>query len=56
MVTFPTYQFSNILSKKIEIFFRGYPPIGPLKIKAFRKGPLITTYNPYFWIKNPFLQ
>ena len=37
MVTFPIYQFSNILSQNIEKKFWGYPPFGPLKIIANEK-------------------
>ena len=37
MVTFPIYQFSNILSQNIEKKFGGYPPFGPLKIIAREK-------------------
>ena len=37
MVTFPIYQFSNILSQNIEKKFWGYPPFGPLKIIAYEK-------------------
>ena len=56
MVTFPIYQFSNILAQNIENKFRGYPPFVPLKIIAYEKGPPMTAYNPYFSIQNPFLQ
>ena len=37
MVTFPVYQFCNILSQKIEKDFGGYPTFGPFKMKAPHK-------------------
>ena len=56
MVTFPIFQFGNILSQKIEKNFGGYPTFGPFKMKAPQKGPPMTAYNPQFLIQNPFLQ
>ena len=55
MVTFPIYQFSNILSQKIDKKFWGYPLFGPLKILDNEKWPPMIAYNPYFSIQNPFL-
>ena len=37
MVTFPIYQFSNILSQNIGKKFLEYLPFGLLKIIAFEK-------------------
>ena len=39
MVTFPIYQFDNILSQKIEKKFWGYPPFSPFKIKTKKDLP-----------------
>ena len=56
MVTFPIYQFGNILSQIDEKKIGGYPPFGPFKIKASQKWPSMTAYNPQFLIQNPILQ
>ena len=48
MVTFPIYQFSNILSQNIEKKFWGYPPFGPLKIIAYENDPTWPPITPIF--------
>ena len=48
MVTFPIYQFSNILSQKIEKKFGGNPLSDPLKLKPLQKDPPWLPITPSF--------
>ena len=51
MVTFPIYQFSNILSQNIEKKISGVPPFGPFKIIAYKKWPPMTAITHIFQSK-----
>ena len=50
MVTFPTYQFINILSQKTERNVGGIPLSTPWKWKPTKNDPRMNAYNPYFSI------
>ena len=45
MVTSPTYQLSNILAQKIELFISGSPLSNPWKFKPTKNNPPMTAYN-----------
>ena len=52
--TFPVYPLTKDLTKKIDFFMGGTPPLAPQRGRPTKKRPPITAYDPIFFNAESF--